>query len=80
MREGPRNSAFDERLGLIVEGARQIDLLVDGLSAIPWRSRRTRLPSTPYPPDVLLRSVLMKLNKELRECGVEKCRTTICRE
>ena len=67
----PRSSSFEERLGFIVEGARRIDLLVDGLAsysvalqtdAASFQSTRT---------DLLLRSVLTKLDKGLRDCGAE---------
>lgn len=67
----PRSSSFEERLGFIVEGARRIDLLVDGIAsysvalqtdAASFQSTRT---------DLLLRSVLTKLDKGLRDCGAE---------
>ena len=65
------NSGFQQRLGFIVDGARNMDLLVDGLVSY---SVALQTPAAPYqsvPIDVLLRSVLAKLDKELRACGAE---------
>jgi signal transduction histidine kinase len=67
---GP-SPALADRLGFIVEGARKIDALVNGISAYsialqtdPATFQRARL-------DVLLRSVLMKLTNEIRETGAK---------
>jgi chemotaxis family two-component system sensor kinase Cph1 len=67
----PRNSTLDERLGYIVEGARRIDLLVDGLAnySIALQTDAASFQSTAT--DVLLRSVVMRLNNELRDCGAQ---------
>jgi light-regulated signal transduction histidine kinase (bacteriophytochrome) len=70
-RETSSDSALDERLGLIVEGARQIDLLVDGLSAYSLALQTDPASFRSISIGILLRSVLMKLNKDLRESGGE---------
>ena len=69
-----RNPGFEQGIGFIVEGSRRIDSLVDGLVSYsvalqtePASFQSTRL-------DVLLRSVLTKLDKELRACGAEVAR------
>jgi light-regulated signal transduction histidine kinase (bacteriophytochrome) len=67
----PRNSGFEQRLGFIVEGARRIDLLLDGLASysVALQTEAASFQSTRM--DVLLRLVLTKLDKELRDCGAE---------
>ena len=67
----PRNAGFEQRLGFIVEGARRIDLLLDGLASysVALQTEAASFEGTRM--DVLLRLVLTKLNKELRECGAE---------
>jgi signal transduction histidine kinase len=69
--EAPRNSNFEQRLGFLVEGARQIDLLLDGLASysVALQTEAASFQATRM--DVLLRLVLAKLNKELRDCGAE---------
>ena len=66
--EGPRNSTFEQRLGYVVEGARKIDSLVEGLTkySLALQTDASSFQSTAT--DVLLRSVLMKLSKELSDC------------
>jgi len=67
----PRNSSFEQRLGFIVDGSGRIDLLLDGLVnySLALRTDAASFQSTRT--DVLLRSVLAKLDKELRDCGAE---------
>ncbi len=67
----PRISGSEQRLGFIVEGARRIDLLLDGLAcySVALQTEAASFLSTPM--DALLRSVLTKLDKELRDSGAE---------
>jgi light-regulated signal transduction histidine kinase (bacteriophytochrome) len=65
------DSALHERLGLIVEGAQQLDLIVDGLAAYSLALQTDPASFRPISMGVLLRSVLMKLNRELLDCGAE---------
>lgn len=67
----PRNSGVEQRLGYIVDGARRIDLLVDGLASysVALQTDVASFQSTRM--DVLLRSALKKLDKELRDSGAE---------
>jgi light-regulated signal transduction histidine kinase (bacteriophytochrome) len=69
--EGPRSSGFEQRLGFIVEGARKIDLLLDGLSnySVALQTAAASFQSTPL--GALLRTALRKLDKEVRDCGAE---------
>jgi light-regulated signal transduction histidine kinase (bacteriophytochrome) len=67
----PRSSSFEERLGFIVEGARRIDLLVDGLASYSVALQTDAASFQPTRTDLLLRSVLTKLDKGLRDCGAE---------
>ena len=65
------NSGFEQRLGLIVEGARKIDLLLDGLAAYSVALQTNPASFQSAPMGVLLRSVLAKLNQDLRDSGAE---------
>ena len=56
---------------LIVEGARQVDLLVDGLSAFSLALQTNPASFRSVSMGVMLRSVLMKLSQELRQSGTE---------
>jgi len=66
--EGPRNTTFEQRLGYVVAGAKTIDSLVEGLTkySLALQTDASSFQSTAT--DVLLRSVLMKLSKELSDC------------
>jgi len=66
--EGPRNSTFEQRLGFVVEGATRIDSLVEGLTKYSLALQTDASSFQPTATDVLLRSVLMKLSKELQDC------------
>lgn len=68
---GQRDSNFEQRLGFIVEGARRIDSLVDGLASYSVVLQTGVAPFQTIRTDVLLRSVLAKLDKELRESGAD---------
>jgi signal transduction histidine kinase len=57
---------LEERLGIIVDGARKIDLLADGIASYSIALQIQRELFQPAPMDVLLRAVLAKLDKELR--------------
>ena len=71
-REGTTvDSDLEERLGLVVEGAKQIDLMLDGLVAYSLALQTDPASFRSVPLGVLLRAVLMKLGGELRECGAE---------
>lgn len=67
----PGNSSFVQRLGFIVEGAGRIDLLLDGLAgySVALQTETVSFESTRM--DVLLRFVLTKLDKDLRDCGAQ---------
>jgi light-regulated signal transduction histidine kinase (bacteriophytochrome) len=67
----PRNSGFEERLGFIVEGARRIDLLLDGLASysVALQTEAASFQATRM--DILLRLVLAKLDMQLRDCSAE---------
>ena len=65
------NSSFEQRLGLIVEGARKIDLLLDGLAGYSVALQTNPASFQSAPMGVLLRSVLAKLSQNLRDCGAE---------
>jgi signal transduction histidine kinase len=69
--EASRNSGFEQRLGLIVEGAKKIDLLLDGLAgySVALQTNPASFQTASMP--VLLRSVLAKLSHDLRDCGAE---------
>jgi len=68
---GTAQPSATEPLGFIVDGARRIDCLLDGLVnySLALRTEAATFQSTRM--DVLLRSVLAKLGKELREGGAE---------
>jgi light-regulated signal transduction histidine kinase (bacteriophytochrome) len=67
--EGPRNATLEQRLGYVVDGARKIDSLVEGLTkySLALQTDASFFQSTAT--GVLLRSALMKLKKELSDCG-----------
>jgi signal transduction histidine kinase len=69
--ETPRIADLEQRLGFIVEGAKKIDLLAEGLSSysIALQIEESSFQSTRT--DVLLRNVLQKLQKELRDNQAE---------
>jgi len=67
----PGNSASEQRLGFIVEGARQVDLVVDGLVSYSVALQTEAASFQPAHMSVLLRSVLAKLDKELRASSAE---------
>jgi signal transduction histidine kinase len=67
----PRIPDLETRLGLIVDGAGRIDLLVDGLVRYSIALQTGDAPFQPVPMGPLLRSVLAKLDRELRDSGAE---------
>src|SRR5260370_23489026 len=67
--EGSGNTSFEQRLGLIVEGARKIDLLLDGPAGYSVALQTNPASFQFAPRGVLLRSVLANLNHDLRACG-----------
>jgi len=64
-------SGLEQRIGFIVEGASRIDLLVDGLTRYSVALQTAAAPFQSVNLEVLLRSVLAKLHKELGDCGAE---------
>jgi signal transduction histidine kinase len=64
-------SDFEQRLGFILEGARKIDSLTDGLSAysVALQIEEASFQSTSM--DLMLRTALAKLDMELRAHGAE---------
>lgn len=70
-RETTSDSSLNEHLKLIVEGARQVDSLVDGLSAFSLALQTNPASFRSVSMGVMLRSVLMKLNQDLRQSGTE---------
>jgi signal transduction histidine kinase len=69
-----RNSGFEPGIGFIVEGSRRIDLLLDGLVSYSVALQTEPASFQSIRLDVLLRSVLKKLDQELRACGAEVTR------
>lgn len=67
----PRNSDFEQRLGFVVEGANQINLIVDGLTNYSIALQTNSVTFSSIALDVLVRSVLAKLRKELQQSGAE---------
>jgi signal transduction histidine kinase len=65
-RQAAQVPGLEERLGFIVEGARKVDLLADGISSYSIALQIRKESFQPAPLDVLLRAVLAKLDKELR--------------
>jgi signal transduction histidine kinase len=57
---------LEDRLGLIVDGARRIDLLTDGIASYSIALQIERGSFQPTPLDVLLRTALAKLDNEIR--------------
>jgi signal transduction histidine kinase len=69
--QAPETSDFERRLGFIVDGARRIDSLTDGLSSysIALKINEASFQFTPL--DAILRTALAKLDDELRKHGAE---------
>jgi light-regulated signal transduction histidine kinase (bacteriophytochrome) len=67
----PGSSAVEQRLGFVIKGASRIDLLVDGLVNYSVALQTAAAPFQSAHMAVLLRSVLTKLDKDLRECNAE---------
>lgn len=63
----PARSSASERLALIVESAHQIDLLADGLSSYSLALQIQENSFQPAQMEVLLRLVLARLDRELRQ-------------
>jgi light-regulated signal transduction histidine kinase (bacteriophytochrome) len=61
----------EQRLGFIVEGARRIDLLLDGLAAYSVALQTDPSSFQLVRVDVVLRLALAKLDPELRACGAD---------
>jgi len=64
-------SDVEQRLGFVVEGARKIDVLLDGLAAYSIALQTERRGFQQVRMDVLLRSVMARLKKNFDECGAE---------
>jgi len=62
---------IEERLGFIVGGARRMDRLVDGLASYSLALQIDKTSFHLTPMDVLLRTVLKRLEKELRDNEAE---------
>src|SRR5437016_3727754 len=60
-------SGLGEPLGFIVDGARKIDLLVDGLASYSIALQIKKGSFQPTPMEVILRGVLARLDKEIRD-------------
>jgi signal transduction histidine kinase len=73
LRDAGRTNAedFGERLAFIVDGAKRMDLLVEGLAAYAVALDAHQASFQPLKLDVLLRSALARLEKPLREAGAE---------
>lgn len=65
-RQAERVPDLEERLGFIADGAQKIDLLADGIASYAVALQIRKELFQPAPLDVLLRTVLAKLDKELR--------------
>jgi len=64
-------SNFEKHLGFVIEGAKKIELLVDGLASYSMALQIERGAFRSTPMDVLLRAVLAKLDGELRDAGAQ---------
>ena len=60
-REAARADDFEERIGFITGGAKNIDLVVDGLTAYALALEIDEASFTPVPMEVMLRTALAKL-------------------
>lgn len=67
----PGNSELDTHLGFIVDGARRIDLLTEGLSGYSVALQIDEASFQPTRMELVVRTALAKLDKELREQGAE---------
>jgi len=65
-REAAQAPSLEERLGFIADGARRIDLLADGIASYSIALQIQEGSFQLIPVDVLLRTVLAKLDQELR--------------
>jgi signal transduction histidine kinase len=65
-RQAAQVPGLEERLGSIVDGAQKIDLLADGIASYAIALQIRKELFQPAPMDVLLRTVLAMLDKELR--------------
>jgi light-regulated signal transduction histidine kinase (bacteriophytochrome) len=65
---GSCDSALEQRLGFVADGAKKIDSLLEGLTKYSLALQTDPASFQSTSTEVLLRSVLMKLNKEVREC------------
>jgi len=66
-----RDTNTEHCLGTIVEGARRIDLLIDALAKYSVALQTESAPFQSIRMDVLLRSVLAKLKKEIEDSAAE---------
>jgi light-regulated signal transduction histidine kinase (bacteriophytochrome) len=71
LREAPSTSGIAERLRFVAGGARQIDLLVDGLAGYSVALQTDAASFQVTPTAVLLRTVLARLENGLRDAGAE---------
>jgi signal transduction histidine kinase len=69
--QAAESSDFERRLGFVVEGARRIDSLTDGLTGYSIALKIEDRSFQFGPMDAILRTALAKLDKELREHGAE---------
>jgi signal transduction histidine kinase len=65
-RQAAQAPGLEERLGFIVDGVQKIDLLADGIASYSVALQIRKESFQPAPLDVLFRTVLAKLDKELR--------------
>jgi len=65
-REAAQVPGLEERLGWIVDGAQKIDLLADGIASYAIALQIRKESFLPVPMDVLFRTILAMLDKELR--------------
>jgi light-regulated signal transduction histidine kinase (bacteriophytochrome) len=71
-REAPTGtSEFDQHLGFIVDGARRIDSLTEGLSGYSLALQIDEAAFQPTRMELAVRTALAKLDKELRNAGAE---------
>jgi len=64
--EAPQVSDLSERLGFIVDGVQRIDSLAEGLASYSIALQTGKESFQPTPMDVMLRTVLARLDKEIR--------------
>lgn len=67
----PTAADWEQRVGFIADGARQIDRVVDGISAYSLALQTEESAFVPVPLGALLRTALARLSQDIHEGGAE---------